>query len=337
MPLNLQGFISPIASRIGELIPDEEDKERIRQQFQEKAISIANFAKEKIAPKSEPLVSPISDEETQQLRVQKGVKEGKFISPLAEESNWEQIARTNSEIKKWYSKIPESKTMDIVDFMKKQKEQGIYDYQKAIESENVPVSVPDDAIPHWSDIGKLKNHPTFVEPEPSDNEKRSYYKEISEVWGELTDKAYKMLEYENAKLGAGPEMDVPNRIDPETGQWDDNAPIDQKYDPFTDSQIDSIDRGLFRINNINFYTFLADKRPGYRDAMYKAGIIDGPHKEWEGLTPEKVQEYWDRMLDPVMNTKMAKVIFDKQGWDAWLALANVPDEVRDFIYGTKSV
>jgi hypothetical protein len=112
-------------------------------------------------------------------------------------------------------------------------------------------------------------------------------------------------------------IDVPNRIN-EKGDWDPNAPIKTFESKFPSlGTLQSIDRGLFRINNESFLTYLAGKNE--RKKMYDAGIIDNPHDSWEGLTPETINKYWDYMNDPVKNMKMAKLIFDKQGAGAWYA------------------
>ena len=60
----------------------------------------------------------------------------------------------------------------------------------------------------------------------------------------------------------------------------------------------SIDRGLFRINSRTFNDFQRRKRK----VLETNGIYG-----------------WDDMLDPGKNTKMAKLIYDEQGFDAWVA------------------
>lgn len=128
---------------------------------------------------------------------------------------------------------------------------------------------------------------------------------------------------ENVQLLSGPEVDIPNKTiyDPEQGKtvWNNapDAPVDKKADPFTGKMIDSIDRGLFRINNETFLTYLRGKEE--RANMYKAGIIDEPHLGWDGLTQDVRDKYWDYMLDAEKNIKMAKLIMDKQGEKAWYA------------------
>ena len=110
------------------------------------------------------------------------------------------------------------------------------------------------------------------------------------------------------------DIDRPNHIDSDVSK-----PIIQIYNPFTDSNEDSIDRGLFRINNNRFYDILNDRRDGFRNAMFAAGLIDEKHDGGKGLTPEVAQEYWDRMDNLEDNVKMAKIIFDIGGWDGWFA------------------
>jgi len=69
MAINLQKFTSPITSRLQGFLPDEEEKERLRQQFKEKAIEIAEFVKKPFKP--EPPLSPISEEESERLMQEK--------------------------------------------------------------------------------------------------------------------------------------------------------------------------------------------------------------------------------------------------------------------------
>lgn len=99
--------------------------------------------------------------------------------------------------------------------------------------------------------------------------------------------------------------------------YDNDGNVKYITNPFTKEKEKNEDRGLFRINNETFYTYLQDRRPGYREAMYKAGIIDSP--DYENITPEKAKKYYERMYDSDLNTKMARIIYDKQGWDAWFA------------------
>lgn len=180
------------------------------------------------------------------------------------------------------------------------------------------------------------NYPSIAATPPAE---RPFNKEISQVFGDKSDIAHNILarvvngqvKGENGQYKFGPEIDVDNKTiwDPVKKKrvWNNapNAPIDQKPDPFTGQNINSTDRGLFRINNASFLTYLSGKDE--RAKMYEAGIIDEPHLMWEGLTPDVRQKYWDYMLDPVKNTKMAKIIYDKQGEKAWYASPAYDEEV----------
>lgn len=162
-------------------------------------------------------------------------------------------------------------------------------------------------------------------------ERRPYAPEIAKEWGRDKDAAHRILRYidergvvrgENVSYDTG-ELDVPNKTkwDPLQQKivWnnDPDAPIDQKPDPFTEEMVDSIDRGFFRINNIAFLTYLRGKVE--RQEMFERGIIPKPHLEWDGLDPQKREEYWDSMKDPILNLKMAKLMYEKQGTNAWFA------------------
>lgn len=108
-------------------------------------------------------------------------------------------------------------------------------------------------------------------------------------------------------LGENPQfatdLDIPNRISPKTGKWDNNAPIKKILNPFTGKKEDSIDRGLWRINNGTFYDYLK-RMP---DLLSQHGITE-----------------WEDMRDPYKNTVMAKIILQKQGPRAWFA---APDKM----------
>jgi len=145
--------------------------------------------------------------------------------------------------------------------------------------------------------------PTPIPPniKELDYEKRPYHKEIVNAWGDKSDIAHDILRYvneegivkgENVDYMAG---DIPNRINPKTGKWDSSAPIATFINPFTKKRENSIDRGLFRINNKTFY----DYQKRFPDILKNNGITK-----------------WDDMLDPAKNSIMAKIIFDiqKQGW-----------------------
>jgi len=149
--------------------------------------------------------------------------------------------------------------------------------------------------------------PQAKEPTQRDTAgKRPFEAEMREVWGDLAEDAHSVLRREengkivgeNTQYKYGKEADIPNRINPKTGKWDDKAPIVKIINPFTGEKEDSVDRGLFRINNGTFYDYLR-RMP----ALLKQADITN----------------WDDMLDPVKNMKMAKIIYDHQGWGAWFA------------------
>lgn len=178
---------------------------------------------------------------------------------------------------------------------------------------------------YYKDKGK-KPPPKRVTKKSKNATPTPFDKAIKESFGDKWDEATRVLRYEdefggihgeNINFGTGAELDVVNRIDPKTGKYSPDAPAKQVENYFTGKSEDSIDRGLFRINNQRFYDILHDSRPGYRDAMYKAGIIDSKHEGGKGLTGKKAAEYWDKMHDPELNTKMAKIIYNKGGWCGW--------------------
>lgn len=68
----------------------------------------------------------------------------------------------------------------------------------------------------------------------------------------------------------------------------------------------SVDRGLFRINSNTFNDY--QRFPELNQQMQKYGINS-----------------WDDMKDPQKNAYMAKMIYDRQGWNAWVA---APPELR---------
>jgi hypothetical protein len=138
---------------------------------------------------------------------------------------------------------------------------------------------------------------------------------IDDIWGSQSENGKRILSKENAQRKVGRDVDIPNRINPSTGMWDDMAPILKKPDPFTQKPVESIDRGLFRINNITYLTWLRGEKE--RQMMYEAGIIDKPYKNWDGLDEMTRQKLWDNMLDPVLNTKFAKLLYDNWGADQW--------------------
>jgi len=92
--------------------------------------------------------------------------------------------------------------------------------------------------------------------------------------------------------------------------------LDKKGD---DGYYHSFDKGLFRINSRRFEDIMRDYRPGYRDAMYEAGIIDDPYTD-KPVTKAVIQKYWNEMDDLEKNVKMAKIIYEISGsWEPWFA------------------
>lgn len=87
--------------------------------------------------------------------------------------------------------------------------------------------------------------------------------------------------------------------------------------PFSGEKEKSEDRGLFRIHNETFYTYLNGKEE--RKKMYEAGIIPERHENANEITPEMAKQYYEMMYDPEKNIKMAKLIYEKQGAKAWHA------------------
>lgn len=96
-----------------------------------------------------------------------------------------------------------------------------------------------------------------------------------------------------------PPEDIPNKLD-KNGNWNDNAPVAQITNPSTGKQEDSIDRGLWRINNGTFYDYYYTR--GFKPLLESYGISN-----------------WDDMKDPTKNTIMAKIILQNQGGKAWYA------------------
>src|SRR3990167_3650004 len=103
---------------------------------------------------------------------------------------------------------------------------------------------------------------------------------IVKVWADKISDADRILAGENARRKVGLDMDIANRINPQTGKWDNNAPVMLRKHPITGKMIASNDRGLFRINNITFYDYLK-RKPAL---LKKNGITE-----------------WDDILDPEKN------------------------------------
>src|SRR3990167_3197365 len=114
---------------------------------------------------------------------------------------------------------------------------------------------------------------------------------IVKIWADKTSDADRILAGENARRKVGLDMDIANRINPQTGKWDNNAPVMLRKHPITGKMIASIDRGLFRIKNITFYYYFK-RKPAL---LKKNGITKG-----------------DDMLDPEKNTKKSNFFYPKQ-------------------------
>jgi hypothetical protein len=179
--------------------------------------------------------------------------------------------------------------------------------------------------PNW-----LSTQKESVLPSQKGATRTPFDKEIKEAFGDNWKEATRVLRYtneagevhgENIGFQTGPEIDVANRINPETGKYDKNAPIKQVKNPFTDKQEDSIDRGLFRVNNGTFYSLLNSK--DYREQMKEAGIISS--SDLDSLDAATASEAWDKMLDAKLNIKMARIIWNfhndisGNGWSGWFA------------------
>jgi hypothetical protein len=95
---------------------------------------------------------------------------------------------------------------------------------------------------------------------------------------------------ENAGFVTGKGWDDYNR--------DESGQVKLVQNPFTKQPEPSEDRGLFRINNSTFY----DYQKRFPNTLKKAGITS-----------------FEDMYDPDKNIKMARLIFEKQGWGAWFA------------------
>jgi hypothetical protein len=160
---------------------------------------------------------------------------------------------------------------------------------------------------------KVEGKVETVTPVPK--EAKPHDSVIDKVWGDESENAKRILTKENAERKAGKDLDIANRIDPKTGMWSNDAPIKKGVNPITKEEVDSIDRGLFRINNITYYTWLNGRKE--RAMMYKEGIIDKAYIDRDGLTKEEIDKAWDAMLDPEKNTKFAKLLYDNWGSEQW--------------------
>ena len=107
-------------------------------------------------------------------------------------------------------------------------------------------------------------------------------KVINNIFGERANEAKRVLSYKDEK----------GEIHGENTSFQTGPEVDI---PNADG---SIDRGLFRINSYTFADFMNRKK----ELLNRNGIY-----------------LYEDMYDPEKNTKMAKIIFDEQGWDAWYA------------------
>ncbi len=155
-----------------------------------------------------------------------------------------------------------------------------------------------------------------------------YDSKIDEVFSEDSDNARRVLKGENAKRvlrrSKEDQWQDYNYKEGADGKVTDYSEENRKtiYNQFSKKEEWSEDRGLYRINNLTFYTFLGGKKE--RKLMYEAGVIPKKHLEWKGLDEEKAKEYYELMYDPEKSIKMAKIIFDEQGWCGWFA---APDDL----------
>lgn len=86
--------------------------------------------------------------------------------------------------------------------------------------------------------------------------------------------------------------------------YNEDGTVKMITNPFSGEVEKSEDRGLFRINNATFYDYMK-RMP---DRLKKEGIAS-----------------YEDMYDPILNTRMAKIIYEFQGWRAWFA---APKELR---------
>lgn len=138
---------------------------------------------------------------------------------------------------------------------------------------------------------------------------------IKEVFGSKAQEAANVLHHpyqdQVKDMGQGENAGfVISDIDKEN--YDDNGNLKYTYNPFTDSYEPNIDRGLFRINNDTFYTYLNGKE--LRPRMKEMGIIDT-----DDLSKLDWEKEWEKMNELENNVKMAKLINEVQGWCAWFA------------------
>ena len=150
---------------------------------------------------------------------------------------------------------------------------------KALEAQRAVLSGKAMAIMTGTEKVEKKKEEKKVKP-PTQT---PFNKDIETVFGDEWVNATRVLKRvddkgkivgENVQLKTGTEVDVKNS----------NG---------------SIDRGLFRINSVNFTPKEMARR---KVKLANAGI-----------------DSWNDMLDPVLNIKMAKILYDERGWDPWYA------------------
>ena len=78
---------------------------------------------------------------------------------------WQFTALSNPDVQLWWQQLqqmePRLRGADILEFMRKQKEEGVYDYQKSLESGITPSYQKEHGQYRWSDVGKLENNPNL--------------------------------------------------------------------------------------------------------------------------------------------------------------------------------
>ncbi len=173
-------------------------------------------------------------------------------------------------------------------------------------------------VPQQQNIVSQPSTPTqqpTITPTPQPQQGREDIKETiarnvtQEVFGDKATEAMRVLRHEdeqgnvkgeNTRFLTGPEVDISNE-----GYQKPSETKQAEGDVMgKDGMWYSQDRGLFRINNRTFADF-KERKPAL---LKKAGI----------------SSYKD-MYDPVKNAKMAKIIYDEQGWNAWFA---APEDLK---------
>jgi|SRR3990167_1054621 len=129
------------------------------------------------------------------------------------------------------------------------------------------------------EVEGIQNKPVPISKVTSNN---PFEKVINNIFGERANEAKRVLSYKDEK----------GEIHGENTSFQTGPEVDI---PNADG---SIDRGLFRINSYTFADFMNRKK----ELLNRNGIY-----------------LYEDMYDPEKNTKMAKIIFDEQGWDAWYA------------------